>query len=166
MAPAGPQRRRVVQQGRRMHLVRPCTCCVVVCHALLTPIMDHHGRYFDMPHTEAAARRIYAKSTADTATATAVMASAARLWKPYSYQIYRRYLRAAERGWAFLATHPDPVPELGWQTPGYCDTSGVMSVEGDRGLRMWAAAELLRATGRAEFRESFERYGLPYLMAV
>ena len=157
---AGSERWWLVQQSVRVHVVRVLARHVWQhCRPLTdSPLRVNAARYHGMPHEEPTARRIYAKSTKDTASGVAALAAASRVWAPYSYQVSRRYLLAAQRGWQFLVAHPSPEPSGGWQTPGFCDTSGFMGGEIDVGVRMWAAAELMRATGNQTYRDYFEEY--------
>jgi endoglucanase len=86
------------------------------------------------------------KSTCASADFTAVMAAAARAFRPYDAPFAGQTLAAARRAWTWVAQHPDVV---------FRNPAGVQTGEyGDGGCadeRLWAAAELLRTTGEPAF---------------
>lgn len=110
-----------------------------------------------MPHEEEGPRYIFEKTTHDTALAAAVFSCAGRLWRPYDSALADRYLACAERAWNFLQKHPDPTPVGGFRNPDGAGT-GQYNDSDDADNRLWAAAELYRTTGKAEFREYFEHW--------
>lgn len=104
---------------------------------------DDHGDLYVMP--------ISSTATADFA---AVMAMAARIYRPFDTAYADRCLSAARRAWAWLERHPD--------APGFTNPSDVYTGEygdrrGDRDERYWAAAELYRTTGESVFHEAFRQ---------
>jgi endoglucanase len=86
------------------------------------------------------------KSSCATGDFAAVMAIAARVFRPFDPEFARTALAAAERAWAWLAKNPAVVFRncCGVQTGEYGD--GNCADE-----RLWAAAELFRATGAPEY---------------
>lgn len=90
------------------------------------------------------------KSSCATADFAAVMAIAARVFRPFDPAFAATALGAAERAWKWLERYPSV-------TFGNC--CGVVTGEyGDRDCsdeRLWAAAELFRATGAAEYQAYF-----------
>jgi photosystem II stability/assembly factor-like uncharacterized protein len=110
-----------------------------------------------MPQEERSPRLLFERTTHDTASATAVLASAARLWKPYDGKIADGYLRRALMGWNFLKQHPLPTPDGGFRNPSGNTTGEYRDAE-DVDNRLWAAAELYRTTGEAEYRDYFESW--------
>jgi endoglucanase len=86
------------------------------------------------------------KSSCATADFAAVMAAAARVYRRFDPAFATAALAAAEKAWAWLSAHPD-VPFrncCGVQTGEYGDADC-------RDERLWAAAELFRTTGEAEY---------------
>jgi len=91
------------------------------------------------------------KSSCATGDFAAVMAIAARVFRPFDPEFARTALAAAERAWAWLAKNPAVVFRncCGVQTGEYGD--GNCADE-----RLWAAAELFRATGTPEYDAYFK----------
>ena len=85
-----------------------------------------------------------------TAGFVATMAMAARELRPYDPEFADRCLAAAEKGYAFLRSHPDyqRPSQRGFTTVGY-DSS-------DWSARLWAAAEIWETTGDAAALADFE----------
>lgn len=110
-----------------------------------------------MPQEERTPRFFFERTTHDTALATAVLASAARLWKPFDAKVAEEYLKRAVMGWNFLKQHPLPAPGGGFRNPPG-NTTGEYRDPEDGDNRLWAAAELYRTTGEAEYREYFESW--------
>ena len=94
------------------------------------------------------------KTTADTAVAAAVLASASRQWKKFDTNVATFYLSRAQLAWSFLTNHPTNLPVGGsLLPPGWA--TGVYNDPDDSDNRAWAAAELYRATGQAAYRNAF-----------
>jgi endoglucanase len=95
------------------------------------------------------------KSTCATADLAAVAAIAARVYQPFDAKFAAQNLEAARRAWAWAEKNPDVT---------FRNPPGVSTGEyGDRNCsdeRLWAAAELARTTGEAEFNGYFlKNYG-------
>ncbi|MBI1331777.1 MAG: glycosyl hydrolase family 5 [Armatimonadetes bacterium] len=91
------------------------------------------------------------KNTTATADLAAVAAIAARVFKPYDSAYATKCLAAAKKGFAWAQAHPD---ELFTRNPKGISTGGYG--DGDaRDERLWAAAELFRTTGAAEYQKAF-----------
>lgn len=90
------------------------------------------------------------KSSCATADFAAVTALAARLYAPYDRAFSESCLRAAEKAWGFLELNPAVL---------FNNPQGVgTGAYGDRDCsdeRLWAAAELFRATGGRPYDEYF-----------
>lgn len=90
------------------------------------------------------------KNSCATGDFAAVMAIAARLYKPYDAAFAERALRAAGQAWRWLDRHPDVT---------FRNPPGVATGEyGDRNCgdeRLWAAAELFRTTDAAAYQKFF-----------
>ncbi len=93
------------------------------------------------------------KSSAATADFAAVMAIAARTYKPYDVRYAQSCLSAAEKAWGWLQKYPNVT---------FSNSDNVETGEyGDEDCRdelLWAAAELWRTTKR----EGYERYFLAH----
>ena len=90
------------------------------------------------------------KSSCATGDFAAVMAIAARIFRPFDADFSGAALAASERAWRWLSSNPNVVFKncCGVQTGEYGDSN--CSDE-----RLWAAAELFRTTGRAEYGGAF-----------
>jgi endoglucanase len=90
------------------------------------------------------------KSSCATGDFAAVMAAAARIFRAFDPDFAGAALAAAERAWRWLLLHPSVVFRncCGVQTGEYGDANC-----SDEAL--WAAAELFRTTGRAEYNAYF-----------
>ena len=90
------------------------------------------------------------KSSCATGDFAAVMAAAARIFRPFDPDFAATSLTAAERAWRWLTLHPNVVFKncCGVQTGEYGD--GNCADE-----RLWAAAELFRTTGGAQYSAYF-----------
>ena len=90
------------------------------------------------------------KSSCATADFAAVMASAARAFRPFDHAYADRALAAARKAWAWVTDHPDVTfhNPPGISTGGYDDASCADE-------RLWAAAELWRTTGDAPYENYF-----------
>ena len=109
-----------------------------------------------MPGEEPGPRYLFERTTHDTASAAAALASAARAWAPYDPPAAAGWLAAAERAWGFLEQHAE-APVGGFKNPLYPPScpgdTGEYNDEYDADNRLHAAAELYRATGRAEYND-------------
>ena len=81
------------------------------------------------------------RPTASTAKAVAALAHAARAFKDYDKAYADRLLAAAVAGWGYLTANPQNIPATGF--------NGEQSTDGAE--RLWASAELFRATKGAEY---------------
>lgn len=90
------------------------------------------------------------KSSCATGDFAAVTAVAARVFPPFDPDFAAAALAASERAWRWLALNPEVVFKncCGVQIGEYGDTSCADE-------RLWAAAELFRTTGRAEYNAYF-----------
>jgi endoglucanase len=90
------------------------------------------------------------KSSGATADFAAVMAIAARVYKPYDAAYAKQCLAAAEKAWTWLEKNPNVT---------FRNPSGVLTGEyGDRDPRdeiLWAAAELWRTTKQTTYEGYF-----------
>eukprot|EP00047_Mylnosiga_fluctuans_P016685 m.55830 g.55830 ORF g.55830 m.55830 type:complete len:2286 (-) comp6720_c0_seq1:67-6924(-) len=97
-------------------------------------------------------RFIFTKSTYDTATFAATLASLGRAIAPFDPAYSQLCLQRAQLAWAFLQAHPSPIPVGGFVNP-----SGVVTGEPndqfDIDNRLWAAAELFRATNSSAYEQ-------------
>jgi endoglucanase len=107
--------------------------------AMVMPSTDKEDRYW-VPYGSAA-----------TAGFTAVMAQAARIYRPYDAAYADKLQSAADQSYAWLQAHPerhDP-DQSGFSTGGYGSS--------DADDRLWAAAEMWETTGSAEALADFEK---------
>lgn len=104
-----------------------------------------------LPEEESEQRYLSPWGSAATADFVAVMAQAARIFKPYDAEFAARCLAAAEKSYQFLKAHPeDHRPNQSAFSTGPYDT-------GDDDDRLWAAAELWVSTGQQEYLRDLER---------
>jgi endoglucanase len=102
------------------------------------------------PEAEQTARYFAPWSSAATADFTAMLAEAARVYRPFDPAYAARCLAAARRSYVFLQAHPANHPaDLRDFTTGAYQTN-------DADDRLWAAAELWATTGDAACRADFE----------
>ena len=98
------------------------------------------------------------KSTCATADLAAVAAIAARVYQPFDKDFATRNLRAARAAWAWTERYPDVT---------FRNPPGISTGEyGDSDCadeRLWAAAELWRTTGEAQFNHYFVDHYARYL---
>jgi len=90
------------------------------------------------------------KSSCATGDLAAVTAIAARAYKPFDAAFAARNLRAAEKAWTWLGK----FPKVTFRNPPGVSTGGY----GDGNCAdeaLWAAAELFRTTGAAEYQKYF-----------
>jgi hypothetical protein len=109
-----------------------------------------------MPGEEPGPRYLFERTTHDTASAAAALASAARVWAPYDAAAAAAWLATAEQAWGFLEQHTE-TPVGGFKNPLYPPTcpgdTGEANDEYDSDNRLHAAAELYRATGKAKYND-------------
>ena len=105
---------------------------------------------FIMPEKDTAKRFYTQWSSAATADFVAMMAMAARYFKPYDAEYAQTCLDAALKSYAFLKANPKNKKfERGpFKTGGYGT--------GDSDDRLWAAAEMWETTGDPEYLQDFE----------
>jgi endoglucanase len=117
-----------------------------VYHKVSTP---HYGGFVS-PEDERTPRYFGEPGSQATASFVAMMASAARHFRPYDPQYADRCLAAAQKGYAYLTAHPEYVrpSQDGFSTVGYDS--------GDWAARLWAAAEIWETTGDAAALADFE----------
>lgn len=105
-----------------------------------------------MPHESRVKRELRPVSTAATLNLAAVLAQAARIWKPLDPAFAARCLDAATKAWAAAEKNPSvfapPSDTLGGGP--YDDTNVADEF-------YWAAAELWLTTGKAEYRTEIDR---------
>jgi len=95
------------------------------------------------------------KSTCATADLAVVGAIAARVYEPYDPLFAKRALEAAQRAWAWTEKYPDVTFH---NPPGI--TTGDYGSDSCQDERLWAAAELARTTGEAQYDDFFlKNYG-------
>ncbi len=109
---------------------------------------------FRMPQNDTWTRYLYRLSTTATGNFAANLAQAARIYAPFDSLFARRCLQAAEKAWEFLQTHPDILPEGGFQNPPGTNT-GQYGDTDDRDERLWAATELFLTTGKSAYHNYF-----------
>jgi endoglucanase len=98
------------------------------------------------------------KSTCATADLAAVAASAARVYQPFDRDFAARNLRAARDAWAWTERYPDVT----FKNPPGISTGEYGDADcGDE--QMWAAAELWRTTGEAQYNRYFLDHYAKYL---
>ncbi|MBN2035878.1 MAG: glycoside hydrolase family 9 protein [Chitinispirillaceae bacterium] len=105
---------------------------------------------FIMPDAEIAPRYFVPWGSAATADFVAMMATAARIYRPYDAAFADTCLAAAQRSYDYLASHPeDMAPDQSGFSTGQYRT-------GDKDDRLWAAAELWETTGEKTYLDDFE----------
>lgn len=104
---------------------------------------------FIMPEKDSEKRYFTDWSSAAVADFVAVMAMAARHFKPYDAEYANRCLEAATKSYALLRESPEKRPSLGDFRTGAYQT-------GDSDDRLWAAAEMWETTGEAAYLKDFE----------
>ena len=108
------------------------------------------------PEKDRQPRYIYGISTPETAKTAAVMAMAARVYRPFDKLFADHCLKSARLAWCYLETHPEM--QVNW-CAGDDDGSGgylcsaldtEKSLKTDKDDRFWAAAELYITTGEKQ----------------
>ena len=111
------------------------------------PDKDRSPRYYTQPTTWATAT--FAASTAHAAT---VFAGFEKSFPGYA----ARLTAAAERAWAYLEKTPKMTPADGTDGASLASAPGSATAEADARARVFAAAELYRATGKPVYKAYFE----------
>ena len=105
---------------------------------------------FEMPEAEQSPRYFSSWSSASTALTAAMLAQAARDYRPFDPGFADRCLAAAQLSEAFLARHPDHQP-----TDRQPFATGIYQIHSETG-RHWAAVELWETTGDTRYLHEFE----------
>ena len=105
---------------------------------------------FEMPEDEVGPRYFSSWSSAATALTAAMLAQAARDYRPFDAAFADHCLQAAQLSYAFLAQHPGR--QLTDRQP---FSTGIYQIRSESG-RLWAAAELWESTGHTNYLHDFE----------
>lgn len=117
-----------------------------VYHKLST---QHFGGFI-LPELETADRYFTPWGSPATADFVAMMAMAARIYRPFDAPYARRCLDAATKSYDFLQAHPEfHAPDQSQFTTGGYGTQ-------DADDRLWAAAEMWETTGDSRYLKDFE----------
>ena len=109
---------------------------------------------FLMPEKEKGEWIVCPVSNTATGDFAAVMAMASRLYADDWPEDAARYLEAAERAWAYLDAHRG---DRGFKNP-FGISTGEYGDDHDEDEYFWAAAELLKATGKEEYKEAATQF--------
>ncbi len=104
---------------------------------------------------------IFDISSADTAYFAATTAQASLIYRPYDATYADKLLNAAEDAGVWLSMHPEQVPPGGFQSPPVDEypMQGGYDFIGDEDIpRLWAAAELFKATGNPVYETLFVQH--------
>jgi len=101
---------------------------------------------FVMPDKDPGQRYIYRLSSTATGDFAAMMARAARVYRPFDSTFSAKCLGAAVRAWQYLQASPSIVPTGGFKNPAGTAT-GEYGDGDDSDERLWAAVELYLANG-------------------
>jgi hypothetical protein len=112
----------------------------------------------NMPNLDLATRWLSPKTTNSTAIFAAIMASAARNFKPFFPNYADTCLARSKKAWNFLEKHLKMIPEGGFKNPSGIGGGEYPDPEGDLDDRAWAAAELYKTTGDTAFHTKFTYY--------
>jgi len=109
--------------------------------SVYTKVSTERFGAFVLPEKEITPRYICPWGTPATADFVAMLAQAARAFRPYAPEYAAQCLAAARRSYAFLLAHPDDhtPDQSAFHTGGYTTA--------DSDDRLWAAAELWETTG-------------------
>jgi len=109
-----------------------------------------------LPGEEQQILYISEKTTQSTALFAAAMAMAARNFKKFDPGYAEACLQKARKAWTFLKSHSTPTPPV--NVPGIAAGPYPDPIDADN--RAWAAAELYKTTGEAQYNADFnEWYG-------
>ncbi len=109
---------------------------------------------FVMPEQALLPRYIYRKSTAAAGDFAAVMAMAARTYRPFDTSFSSKCLNASKLAWQYLEANSSIVPAGGFTNPSGTNT-GEYGDSNDADERLWAAAELFASTGSDVYKTYF-----------
>ena len=114
---------------------------------------------FILPEEETEERYFTPWGSEATANFVAVMAQAARIYRPYDSPFADRCLQAARSGYRFLQEHPDyhPADQTDFHTGSYEVHGPEHLINGVPHNRLWAAAELWETTGAPDVLWDLER---------
>lgn len=101
-----------------------------------------------MPEDDKQERYFFSTSTASTASATAVLAEAARIYAPFDEEFSERCLDSAVAGQDFLDQNQSSISSS--QEPNGVGT-GTYTDQNDRDNRLWALVELWETTGEERY---------------
>lgn len=110
---------------------------------------------FVMPQNDNGTRYLYQVSSTATADFSAMMARAARMYRPFDTTFAQVCRAAAIRSWSFLVANPSIVPPGGFRNPSGTAT-GEYGDGNDSDERLWATAELFVTTGAAEYNTYYQ----------
>ncbi len=110
---------------------------------------------FIMPNLDNSLRYIYQKASTATGDFAAVMAIASRVFQPFDLGFSEKCLNAALNAWEFLRNNEGIVPPGGFTNPSDTNT-GEYGDDNDTDERLWAAAELFKATNQYEFENYYQ----------
>jgi endoglucanase len=111
---------------------------------------------FEMPESDGSPRYFTGVGTSATADFVAVMAEAARIYRPYDAAFADTCLAAARLSYGYLqANTGPPVPITNTTATGNFTTGGYGDPS-DADERTWAAAEMWETTGEPDFLTDFE----------
>jgi len=91
--------------------------------------------------------------SSSTASFSAIMAAASRIYKSYDKDFSKQMLQASKKAWQWLMENPKNIR---YNNPEGVIT-GVYGDNNDKDERFWAAVELWRATGENEFNNYIEQ---------
>jgi endoglucanase len=114
--------------------------------------------YGTLPAEDTAQLFVFDVTSEDTAYFAGAMAQASRAFRPYDEAYADTLLAAAQHAWAWLEAHPEQYPAGGFQNPPVSEypMQGGYDFVGDLVTpRLFASAELLKATGDSKYDEAF-----------
>jgi endoglucanase len=106
---------------------------------------------FVLPELDTTSRYFSEWSTNANANFSAIMAMAARFFKPYNPEYAAKCLEAGIRSYKFLMSNPTDVP------CNFKDFNTGTYQANDKQARLWAASELWETTGDAVYLSDFEK---------
>ena len=125
------------------------------------------GCFTGIPHTDKERRYYTEPTTWATSSLIISSANASRIFKKFD-KVYPSYsnqlINAAEKAWKYLEITPNKMPENGhdYGNKGKLSCAAQGDEEGaDKMLRLWAAAELYRATNKPKYKKYFDLHYTP-----